>query len=764
MVKRRPAIFVLSAVVAGIVLADNIHTPSWLFLFAALLTLVPAAALYFKGQLRAAGVSGLLCLLILSAFNYSFRFKTYPPGHIIHYVDNERRLTVFGAVDDWPAVKKHRTEIVITVDSIAYEGKAEKALGGLLINLNMVTTRYRCGDRIYFDARLYSIIGGPNPSGFDYRRYLNLKGVFAVAFLPNDYGIYVNPASRGNFYRIVDGIRQYITDTFKRNLDTNSAALASGFLIGDTKDIPPDIYELFRDSGTLHILAVSGSNVGLVVLIFVLLLKVSPLKTTSRTILLLLVIFLFTFLAYNQPSVVRASVMASLVLIGKALQRKIDLNNIIATTALIILLVEPTQLFDVGFQLSFVTAWGLVFFVPTAAALFRPWHTRLHYRIIILPLLVCIIAQLVSLPMSAFHFQRMPMISFISNLVIVPMVSIVVVGQLILLLGALILPLIGNFFGAFLNPLINVTLRLIEHFGSDNLNMLLSYKVTAFSLVLYYIMLTAISFSLFSKRARRLLILYMLLLANGVMALGVMAGEAPSRFTVFSVPKGIVAVNRAAEARAQVILCDLPSKEYSIAEKIIEPYLESRGIACNDIIALTGECSTLRETSRLLSRIDSSRAYIPAKFRNLFMDMRIVGGMVSDSEMITCYPSSPIPDELAGKDIFLSDGLIIYAFDSSAVALVADNDRLKDVFGHPAFDDIEILIVKPLIEKKDLALLNRTAEHNIQVVVCNKVSRQARMLLEGESGKVNAYPNIIVTSYSGAVEIVIENGRALLIR
>jgi len=204
----------------------------------------------------AAGVVGFLCLAVLSAYGYSFRMKTYPPGHIIHFVDDDHKYTIYGTIDNWPVIKEHNTDVIITVDSISLGGEIKRGKGRLLIHIGTETTDLRYGDQIYFNSSLYSIKGGRNPTGFDYRRYLNLKGVFAVAYLPHQYGIQIDPLDRGHFYRLVGDIRNYITDTFKRTLDSNAAALASGFLIGDTRDIPTEIYNRFRDSGTLHLLAV----------------------------------------------------------------------------------------------------------------------------------------------------------------------------------------------------------------------------------------------------------------------------------------------------------------------------------------------------------------------------------------------------------------------------------------------------------------------------------------------------------------------------
>ncbi len=758
MAKKYPAIFALFAVISGILLADTFDISSWIYLFFGLSLIIVLIAFYFKGQLIASGVVALFCLAALSAYGYSFRMKTYPPGHIFHFVDDDYKYTVYGTIDDWPIISEHNTDVTIAVDSIGLGKEIKRGKGHLLVRIGTETTDLRYGDRIYFVSRLYSIKGGRNPTGFDYRRYLNLKGVFAVAYLPHQYNIQIDPLERGHFYRMVGKIRDYITGTFKRTLNNNAAALASGFLIGDTRDIPTAIYNRFRDSGTLHLLAVSGSNVALVLIVFVFLMRASPMKAWSRTTLLLLVVFVFSNLAFNQPSVVRASVMASLVLVGKYLQRRIDLNNIIALTALIILLVEPTELFDVGFQLSFATAWGLILLVPYAAGLFRPIHDRMYYKFLIIPLLVCAIAQLVSLPMSAFYFQRMPMISFLSNLIVVPLVSIIVIASIVLLLFALVLPVLGDFAGALLNPLINVTLYFIKLFGSDQFSVLLRHQVTGMTVLLYYAFLLLVTFSIYSKKARRLSLLYLLVTANGLAISSLRSEKEDYRFTIFSVSSGIVSVNQAIQP--QVIFSDLPLKDYLVSEKIIEPYLANRGIKNPDLIALTEEYQTLKDISFLYDKNVRSRMYLPVSAGNAFKDIYSIKNMTCDSTRVTFYVNNQPLSDFGRSNITLSGGALNYEFDSSTILFLTNGVESERT---PAFvhePGKELIIIKPLLSKSDFLSLIADTATAIQAIICNRADSGIQPNMEGLTIPDRDFPEIIRTAQSGAVEVVIKNGRA----
>ena len=113
MAKKYPAIFALFAVISGILLADTFDISSWIYLFFGLSLIIVLIAFYFKGQLIASGVVALFCLAALSAYGYSFRMKTYPPGHIFHFVDDDYKYTVYGTIDDFTIISEHNTDVTI---------------------------------------------------------------------------------------------------------------------------------------------------------------------------------------------------------------------------------------------------------------------------------------------------------------------------------------------------------------------------------------------------------------------------------------------------------------------------------------------------------------------------------------------------------------------------------------------------------------------------------------------------------------------------
>nr|MBN2276703.1 ComEC/Rec2 family competence protein [candidate division Zixibacteria bacterium] len=751
MARKHPAILVLGAVAAGIVLADYFDIASWIFLFVALLFFPLIVWLYLKDHSCAAVLAGLVCLTALSAFSYTFRIKSFPPGHIIHLAGDGRNYTIFGTVTDWPVIKRHQTTLLLDVDSLGYEGVVRKGKGRLLLKIATETTLLEYGDRIIYHAKIYPISGGPGPTGFNYRRYLNLKEVFGTTYLPHLYTIQIDPIGGSNFYRVIGSMRSFIIDVFSRTLDSHTAALASGFLIGETRNIPVDIYNLFRDSGTLHLLAVSGSNVALIVGLFLIILRASPLKTTGRIVILLTVIVFFSFLSYNQPSVVRAAVMAALVILGRALQRRIELNNIIAATAVIILVFKPTELFDVGFQLSFITAWGLIFFVPRIDRLFGGLKTRWYYRYLILPVLVCAVAQIVSLPLSAYYFQRLPVISFLSNLVIVPLVSLMVVGEVILILSSMLLPELGFFVGSLLNPPGNLILNFLEIFGSGDLSVLLKFQVSGVILGVYFILVTLVFFGLSSLRARRMAVLAILIIANIGLSAHLFASGRGKRMTIFPVPGGMVMVNHGPPA--QVIMTDLIGRDYLISETIIAPYLNISRVDRPDIIALSDDYATVREAAFLTDMYPGSQVYIPSGAIPVYFDIRGSDSLMIDSARTRFYTTAEVDFRDESPDIFLSENLIIYDCDSLALVFAGEDYNLADLVESVRTDSPadKLVLVKPNLSRSDQEILKGISDR-LDVVISDRF-KAVPGLYENEP------PEYFETAQAGVIELVIKDGR-----
>ncbi len=564
----------------------------------------------------------------LSGFNYSQRFSTVGPKNISHFIEERPVVSIYGEVANWPDLKKDRCEIEISLDSIAGEYVREVE-GSILLKVTDTTSILQLGDKVEFRTRIYPLPPTAESGQFDYRKFLMRKGIFGLAYLPTYLNVRVDKRVDLGLWSVVDNLRKSIVNALDSNLTPTASALAKGFLIGETRSIPPSIYRMFRDSGTMHLLAVSGSNVALVVAFMLILLRPFPIKVTSRRLILISTILIFMFLSYGEPSVVRAAIMATLVIVARFIGRRIDLNQIIALTALIILLYNPAQLFDVGFQLSFVTAWGLIFTVPRITEAMPDLFKRSKYRYILLPLVVSLVAQLFSTPVVVFYFGRMPVLSIIANLIIVPLVSIAVIGIMAVLSVHLIWPLLGKLAGSLVSPILDLVVFILDMMGGENIPVIdfgsLSGEPLALIgvLLIYAIILMAI-ISINSIRTRQLTLLatvgsvalmLVLLLFNS-------SDNQRTSLRISELAGGVaVVVTYGDSPDANLILVGVRDKKYPLDSTVMVSLKQGAGIERFRTIFVNGaDYGSTKEIIRMSLADSVIEIYFHEKMRSLVTD------------------------------------------------------------------------------------------------------------------------------------------------
>lgn len=613
MFSKYPSLFLLPFCIAGILLANTAGFSSGWFLIFAVLSCVCALWGLWHSRSTLAIICFSVTLFCFSGFHFALKMYDVGPYHVSHFADGETSYQIWGTVRDWPLLKANRTDLVLELDSLAAK-LPFRVEGSILLSVSDTSTVLQRGDRIEFSGVIYPIRGRGTPWGFDYIRSVNLKGIFGVVYTTTLLDVRVDNRSKYAIIAQTDKLRTAIREALTETLSPVSAAVASGFLIGETRNIPTQLYTYFRDSGTLHLLAVSGSNVAVILLFITVVLWLFPLNRRSRGLILLIIVGIYTLLCYGEPSVVRASIMAALVLIAGMVERRIDLNNIIASAALLILLFDPTQLFDAGTQMSFVIAWGLVIVVPQVTEACSRYYSYWWFRWLALPVIVCIVAQLIALPILAFYYERITFSGFLSNIVIIPLVSTAVIGVLVTLIAYLIWPMLGIFVGSLLNLLLEGTIHLIHLFATDISFTVFTGKVSVWLTVASYVLIVIGAFAINSRRFRRAFVIGVVLVINLFVLVRIGANyqkvEDPT-LLLLPIPGGIAGiVSQEGSTDADLIINGLRDRDYDVGERILEPALKHEGITRLRTLIVRGtEFGALDDLGRLAHRyqLDSIR-------------------------------------------------------------------------------------------------------------------------------------------------------------
>ena len=294
------------------------------------------------------------------------------------------------------------------------------------------------GDRIQLlidKSQIQFIPKAHNPYGFDYRRFMKHLGIYHQINLKN--AVYqIVTGTNFNLTRRITGLKNRIKTGFKQHLSPDAFALAMALLLGERQELSPDIYLNFQATGTVHILAISGLHIGILLLFLNFLFK--PVKRYSTAIFLVLTIgflWFYAFLTGFSPSVLRAVIMFSFLQIGLQSKRKTNIFNSLFMAALVMLLINPGYLYQVGFQMSFAAVLSIVSFYPVFSRWLPVKNKILKYFSDLF--WVSLSAQLGVLPLSLYYFHQFPGYFLLANLLSIPLLFLILFTGFVLMLFSL---------------------------------------------------------------------------------------------------------------------------------------------------------------------------------------------------------------------------------------------------------------------------------------------------------------------------------------
>lgn len=371
-------------------------------------------------------------LLHSEAFNthhYTKQKVNADTGHLIEVVLREKLKST--------AKNQRFVAIVHSVDRFQSTGK-------LLVNIRLDSARtpYSIGDKLRFYTKIFANQPPLNPDQFDYGRYLSNKNIFASAYLqPID--IHVAKSPEKSIWYYADRIRKRIlTNLQQSNFRQKELNVLAALILGQQQDISPDVLRNYQFAGAVHILSVSGLHVGFIVLFLNFGLKLLPKKpwvSFLNIVIVILGLWSFAVVAGLSPSVVRSVTMFSFVAIGMHLKRSTNIYHTLLVSIFLILLFQPSFLFDVGFQLSYIAVLAIVWLQPMLANVWTPKSKPVRYFANIFT--VSIAAQLGAFPLSLYYFHQFPGLFFITNLVIIPFLGVIMAaGVLVMVIAAFAVP------------------------------------------------------------------------------------------------------------------------------------------------------------------------------------------------------------------------------------------------------------------------------------------------------------------------------------
>lgn len=320
------------------------------------------------------------------------------------------------------------------------------------------------GDLIWVSEKPESLPAPVNPYEFDYRGYLERKGIFFRQFLGDNF-IRIEQKSGFDISFLMAHWRREMARMLCRHIEHQEAQqIALALLLGQKQELDRDTKKAFSEAGVMHVLAVSGLHVGILVGVLLLLIKPLKLKKGAKRIYLigvLMVIWIYAVLTGMAPSVMRASVMFSLLTLGQLRERRPSIFNILAFSAILMLVFDPDVIFEVGFQLSYLAVAGIVLIQPLIARLWLPRTVVLEYFWQLAS--VSIAAQMATFPLSIYYFHTFPTWFLPANMLVIPLTFIIMQLGIPLMMVGWIEPL-GNFLGFITELFLRLEIWVLDGF------------------------------------------------------------------------------------------------------------------------------------------------------------------------------------------------------------------------------------------------------------------------------------------------------------
>jgi len=421
-----------------------------------------------------------------------------------------------------------------------------------------------------------------NPFQFDYRKYLSDRGVSYTAFLKS--GSWIKTGSNGVWIKEkAFSLRDKLVLMFKANgLSGDELAVASALTLGYKDLLDDELRHVYSSSGAMHILAVSGLHVGILYVLLSFFLSFLNKKVLTRAIkalLLLGFLWFFALLTGLQPSVQRSALMFSFLVVGDFFNRKSDIYNTLAASAFILLVVDPYNLQDIGFQLSYLAVTSIIFFYPYIYRLVyvKNWIIDKLWSLAA----VSIAAQFGTFSICLFYFNQFPNYFLLTNLIAIPLSTIALYLSVFLIIVSpfsVIAGYVGKCF-SFTVSMLNHGLEYIEKLPysvSEGLH------ISALQMFVIICVVLAVSFYLITKRNRYILATLLLIIVFlGLNLESCIKKANTNEFIVFNISKKSLISFRSGNS---LVFVDLDTSKNQFNEKYeyyVKGYISSVGVVKN---------------------------------------------------------------------------------------------------------------------------------------------------------------------------------------
>ena len=497
-----PLLWISLAFVAGIILASFISLPVYIWLMLAVLVLI-AAILIRRSNFQIANIQPstialiIACLiaLLVGSIRYQLAVPQITISNIAWFNDRDYDMLVTGTLVEPPDYRDTYTNLRLRVQEVD-TGENQFKVNGLLLARVPANQTYHYGDILRLRGQLQT---PPENEDFSYKDYLARQGI--LSYMSNAEATLL-PGRGGNpITAAIYAVKEKSLDNVYRLFPDPEASLLAGILLGVDSGLPAPLQQAFKDTGTAHIIAISGFNIAIIAGIFVSMFS-RLLGPRRGAVAAVIGIAFYTFLVGADSAVVRAALMGTLSLFALQFGRRQQGLNTLAFVAALMAFANPFTLWDVGFQLSFFATLGLILYGGPFQQFAENFFTRYFpvsnaqqaAKIFADYVLLTLAAQLTTLPIMAYYFKQISLVSFIANPFILPaQPAVMILGGLAVFISLIIFPL-GQLAAWSAWPLTMYTIRMVELFDSVPHGVIYLGNFSPAFVILFYAALLSVTF------------------------------------------------------------------------------------------------------------------------------------------------------------------------------------------------------------------------------------------------------------------------------
>jgi len=605
------------------------------------------------------------------------------------------------SVQEEPENRDEDSIVLASTEQIVVRDTVFHVQATLLVRFRKFQPGLEYGDRVTLIGELKRPNTSRNPGAFDYRGFLARKGIWGIATVRTRDQI-VNIERGGGTWlwtMVVLPVRHRIRQVIDRNLSGAPAGLLKGVLLGEKRGVPDSVRTDFARAGVNHVLAVSGLHVGLIAAVVFFVLRTAGAGRSLTSWLTIAALALYALVTGMPASVLRASTMGTVVILGMLGGREGDGLNTLGLAGLVLLYVSPMDLYDVGFQLSFSATGGILILHQPIRELLPGGNSNFIGKYVLTPFAVSLAAQAGTLPLVATYFGHISIVSLVANLVVVPMIGASVALGIAAILYSLVLDWLTTLFNGANWVILQGAIVVAKGFASPGWAYLEVPKPGwKFSGIFVCLMLMLVA-GIRTHRVGRYLPFLLIVLGNWWVWAGILSNPPGFEMVVLDVGQGDGIFLRFPNGRIMMVDGGLRGRGTDAGERVLIPFLRERGYRKIDVVVAShphsdhiGGLVTLLERIQVGHYLDAGQHYgswTARRIRTLIQekDIRYTAVAAGDSlvglggvEIVVLHPSGEYVSPSGEAPHGLNNGSVVLhlRYGASSILLTGDIERETD--------------------------------------------------------------------------------------